>query len=284
MRNTVRTKIRVGKIRYLNCLPFYHRLDAAERRGEEGGLEFFESYPTRINRAMRQGKIDVAPISSLEYLNHPKEYLLLPRVAIGSRDFSGSVLLLARERIEGLDRARIALSRESLSSSALLKILLQYKYKLHNSFVTMETDPQRMLAGNQAALVIGDTALFYRPKEFVYKYDLSELWWNWTEKPFCFAAWAVRRDFAQRHPEEVGAFRRRLQENLERNLADLETLVQEGLGMSFMDEQFSKVFGYLFNLSYGMDAPMQEGLELFFRLANRLGLSPRPGKIEFFVA
>jgi len=230
MKSSVKTRTRIGKISYMNCLPFYHHLGSSE----SPPLELFEGVPVKINQLMHQGKIDMAPVSSLEYLNHQKDYLLLPHFAIGSRDFSGSVLLFSRERIEGLNRASIAVSRESLSSTALLKILLKFKYKFQNRFVVSQSDPKQMLSQNTAALVIGDDALLYCPKEFVYKYDLSELWWNWAEKPFCFALWAVRRPFAKRYPDEVAAFSKMLRHNLEKNLLDLEALLEDSLQINFL--------------------------------------------------
>ncbi len=274
-----RVTLRIGKIRYTNAIPFYHGLFQED---PPFGFEFFEDCPANINLAMHEGKIDIAPISSLEYLNHQEDYWLLPDLAIGSRDFSGSVLLLSKEKIEGLNKARIVLSRESLSSAALLRILLKFRYKLENQFAVSDSDPEQMLSKNKAALVIGDDALFYQPKDFVFKYDLSELWWNWTEKPFCFAVWAVRREFAESYRKETAAFYRVLRQNLDRNLADLETLVKEALHMSFIDKRFPQIFGYLFNLIYGLDSEMREGLELFYRMAHRLQLSPLPKKPEFF--
>ncbi len=276
-RPAVKTITRVGKICFINSLPFFHNLNQLDP-----SLEFYSSFPSRINLAMHQAKIDIAPISSLEYLNHKKNYLLLPDLVIGSRDFSGSVLLISKEKIEGLKGVEIALSRQSLSSTVLLRILLQFKYKFDNRFVISSKSPDEMLAKHTAALVIGDDALKYHPKEFVYKYDLSELWWNWTEKPFCFAVWAVRKAFAAKHPEEVQTFYRMLKENLNRNLTDIENLIKGALSLSFMDAEFPKIFGYLFNLSYGFDDSMKEGLELFYRLANRLGVSPRLKRLEFF--
>lgn len=275
---SLKTKIRVGKISYTNTVPFYHGLSG----GAEAGCEFYESFPTGVNQAMREGRIDIAPISSLEYLQRQKKYLLLPDLAIGARDFSGSVLLVSKERIEGLHKTKIALTHQSLSAAALLQILLRLKYKFANEFAIYQGPPEKALENHTAALVIGDEAFFFEPKEFCYKYDLSELWWNWTEKPFCFALWAVRREFAEDCPEEVSAFHKRLKKNLEKNLLDIETLIKEALELTFLDRQFSKVFGYLFNLNYHLDAALLEGLELFYRLAARLELAPRASKIEFF--
>ena len=272
-KNALKTSLRVGQISYTNCIPFYHGLE---------GIEFFRAVPTEINQAMREGRMDVAPISSLEYLLHAKDYYLLPQLGICARDFSGSVILFSKEKIENLNDVEIAVTNESLSSVTLLKILMKFKYKFENTFRTVPSKPDTMLLQNTAALVIGDDALFYHPKEFVYKYDLAELWWNWAEKPFCFAVWAVRKKFAAQNPEEVTQFWRRLRKNTENNLLDIETTIKEATDLTFLDEKFPKVFGYLFNLNYGLDAETLEGLELFYRLANRLKIAPKPEKLHFF--
>ena len=65
---------------------------------------------------------------------------------------------------------------------------------------------------------------------------------------------------------------------------DIESLIRDAMGLSFLDVRFSKIFGYLFNLHYRLDHPMREGLELFYRLAKRAGLSPQPAPLEFFKA
>lgn len=267
---------RVGKVTYINTAPFYYQLFEAETP-----VSFVEGSPSDINHLMYQGRIDFAPISSLEYALHQDRYLLLPGLCVGSRDFSRSVLLLSRERIDGLHREKIVLSRKSFSSAALLKILLKFKYRFENEFVTASGMPDEMLKLGKAALAIGDDALFYKPKEFLYKYDLSELWWNWTELPFCFAVWAVRRQYYAEDPRGVFEFYRRLRENAERNLQDLETLLREALGLTVRDDRFSQVFGYLFNLNYFLDQEMKEGLELFWRFAARAGLTPKVKVIRF---
>lgn len=280
MKTEVRTRLRLGRIRYLNTLPFYHGLISPS--GKNGlPLAWESGSPTQINQKMREGKIDVAPISSLEYLNHQARYLLFPDLCIGSRDFSTSVLLLSKERLEGLNGATLSLSEESLSAAALLKILLKFKFKFQNRFRVEPSNPAAMLAHSKGCLVIGDDALFFRPQEFVFKTDLSEAWWDWTGLPFCFSVWAVRRTHYERHADEVHRWYRRLKSNLEKNLEDLEKLLKEGMELTIADARFPTVFGYLFNLNYTLDPKMREGLELFFRLAHRLGISPRPKPLEF---
>ena len=119
----------------------------------------------------------------MEYLNHHSRYYLLPGLGIGARDFSGSVILFSKTPIENLNHKTIGLTRQSLSSSILLRILLKFKFKFSNRFKLFMMEPEKALEAYPAALVIGDEALFYNSQDFVYKYDLSEIWWNWAEKP-----------------------------------------------------------------------------------------------------
>jgi len=280
LKTAQKIKIRIGKISYLNCLPYFHNFSASD----DFDAEYLETYPSKLNLALRQGKIDLGPISSLEYLNHQNDYVLLPSLAIGSRDFSGSVTLFSHKKIEDLNGETIALSRQSLSSATLLRILLKFKYKYENKFVSTSHEPDELINQYPAFLLIGDQALYFQSKKFVYKYDLSELWWNWTRKPFCFAVWAVRREFALKNHDAVLRFASAMKEHLGKNLEDIESLILNGLQMDFLNVRFSKVFGYLFNLVYELDDSMCEGLELFFRLAKRLGVSPKPKRIEFLGA
>lgn len=270
------SQARIGKIAYVNTAPFYFNLFEGQPISS-----FIEGTPAQINQLMAKGKLDFAPISSLEYALHQDQYFLLPGLCIGSRDFSRSVLLFSRERIEGLNKATVVLSKKSLSSAALLKILLQFKHRFENKFLVSAGAPEAMLKLGDAFLTIGDEALFYQPKEFLYKYDLSELWWNWTELPFCFAVWAVRKEFFRAYPRETFEFLRILKENLERNLQDLEKLLKEALSLTIASDQFAAVFGYLFNLNYYMDQEMKQGLELFYRFAARAKLAPQVQDIHF---
>ena len=280
MKAETQAKLRLGRIRYLNTFPFYHGLVSASWENPFD-LVWETGSPAQINQAMREGRVEIAPISSLEYLNHQDRYLLFPDLCIGSRDFSASVLLLSRERIEDLHGAAISLSEESLSAAALLKILLKFKFRFTNEFRVEPSHPEEMLTQSKACLIIGDEALFFRPREFVYKTDLSQLWWDWTELPFCFSVWAVRKEFYKKHAAEVNSFYQRLKSNTERNLHDIEKMLKEGLQITLADEKFPVVFGYLFNLNYFLDDAMRHGLKLFYCLAHRLGVSPKPRKLNF---
>ena len=270
------TSLHLGKICYLNTLPFYHGLGE-----QDPNLVIDEGHPTQINRLIQEGQIDLAPISSLEYGVHPQNYYLLPDLCIGSNYFSGSVLLFSRVKISELNGKTIALSEESLSSQGLLKILLSKCYQFQNSFVALPSNPKQMLENALACLAIGDSALFHQTDEFVYKYDLGELWCEWTQKPFCFSVWAVRKSFFDQNREEVYAFHEKLKQTTQQNLQDLRTLIETSLGLSSYDQKFAQIFSYLSQLTYDFNETMQEGLIYFFNLARELQLIPTTPPLEF---
>ncbi len=269
-------KVRIGKINYVNTVPFYHGFS------EMNHVDICSTgSPSEINQAMRNGEIDIAPVSSLEYAMRFDEYLIFPELCVGSRDFARSVLLLSQEKINGLDGQKIVLTNQSFSSQALLKILLHFRYGFKNSFEVSDQSLDDLLARNQSVLSIGNEALFFKPNKFVYKYDLSELWWSWTNLPFCFALWVVRKKFYELYREETVNFFRELKAVTERNLLNLEQLIKESLEITIADERFTSVFGYLFNLSYLIDDEVKKGLLLFYRYANDLGILPHVPELNF---
>ncbi len=279
----ISTGIRLGRISYINTLPFYHGFESEqlEARAAFGEPRFGrEGVPSQINAWISAKEIDIAPISALEYARNPKDYYLLPGLCIGAHEFSGSVLLISKEKIENLDGKKIAITQDSLSAQALAKILLKKRFGFRNEFTISAQSADDMLKEASACLVIGDAALFYEPKEFVYKYDLSELWWEWALKPFCFSVWAVRREFFDANSEEVIAFSKRLKANTVKNLGQLQMLIQEGLGLQIHDAKFPVVFSYLSSLKFNFNETMQQGLARFFDDAAELGFVPHSPALQ----
>lgn len=276
----ISTQLQIGKISYVNTAPFYHGL-----LRESDDWKIAEGVPTQINQMIQTGQLDLAPISSLEYANRAADYLVLPDVSISARYASGSVILVSREKIENLNGKRIALSKESYSSQALVKVLLQKRFQFRNDYTDANGLPVDMMKDADACLVIGDKALFYRPKGFVYKYDLGELWSEWLGKPFCFSVWAVRKSYAEENAKEVALFHERLKENTAQNLGALEEFIKSSFRLSISDEWFAPIYSYFSQLSYDFDESIQDGLKTFYNYAKELNLIPSSAdQIEFFKA
>ena len=117
--------LRIGEISYLNCTPIFSMLRS---RFADPEYQFVCGTPAELNQRLRSAEIDICPSSSIEYARNPDSYLILPDISIASIGAVKSVLLFSPLPIEALNGAEIALTGESETSVALLKILLACRY------------------------------------------------------------------------------------------------------------------------------------------------------------
>ena len=61
--------LRVGRIPYLNCEPFFHRLT---------GVELVDLIPRLLGRAMAARELDAGPLSLMDYLRIEPDLTPLP--------------------------------------------------------------------------------------------------------------------------------------------------------------------------------------------------------------
>jgi len=153
-----------------------------------------------------------------------------------------------------------------------------------NEFVTVKQDPPKVLKEHSAALMIGDAALFFESADWFYKYDLAELWREWTGEPFVFSLWMVRKKIATEASGTIADFIEILRANLRKNLAEPEKLIEQALGMTPSDKLFAQTLGFLVNLRYEIDARMVTGLLKFYEFASEEGFAPEAKALEYFSA
>lgn len=205
--------LNIGLIDYLNTMPFHY--DLAERL-QDVDVHFERGVPSALNRMLKAGEIDLAPISAIETARHADEYVVLPGLSIASLGAVKTVLLFSwASDMSELDGKSIALTDHSATSVALLKILCKERYQIEPTFTTTKQHLPSMLAEHQGALIIGDDALvegvhhraLSSPKgwELPYIYDLGDEWLKMTGLPFTFSVWAARKDKAQAL-EDAGVF------------------------------------------------------------------------------
>ncbi len=192
--------LRSSRMRYVNDLPIYGAFDAGAV-AYPGTL--VADVPARLNVMMREGELDMGPVSAFEYASHAQHYALLPDLCIGARDEIVSVLLVSTLPPALLDGAKIATTAESASGKSLLRVLLERRYGVDARFVDVE-EPLEYARAGTPVLVIGDTAIdaaFQFPSEHVY--DLGALWRAWTGEQSVTAVWVARREVLQTRVEEV---------------------------------------------------------------------------------
>jgi len=240
--------LRLGCVRYLNALPLIH--------GWRGAVLF--DHPSTLCRELATGQLDVALVSSFEYLRNP-DYSIVDRVAISSRGPVYSVILAYLEAVETL--REVVVDPASATSINLLCCLLGER-SVPAKFVSAgDLNPTRGL------LLIGDQAIRFREQadERVQFLDLGAAWNESTGLPFVYALWLIRRDY--RGEEEIaGALRSLAEKNLE-NLSEL-IAAQPQPRRAFCEFYFHQCLRFTFA------DEEKEGFRKFGELCVKQGLLP----------
>ncbi len=257
-------KLRIGKIPYINLFPIYwtiqNKFDCSE-------YEFIEGVPSELNRMLREGRIDISPSSSIEYIRYPHLYELIEGHSISCAGCIASILLFSTKPIEDMNNHKIYVTSQSETSIALLQIVLKKFYGVECELITLDA-PQN--ARCESFFLIGDDALKIHKKLSTGKssflvYDLGELWTVHTNLPFVFALWIVRKDAWQ------DAHRRRL---LVRFIAaldnardsfrkDIHLISESSSNKDFLTKD--EMVSYWNRISYNLSDSHKESLKLFSR-------------------
>lgn len=177
--------IRLGAVSYLNARPLVQGLD---RQTDRFSLRF--DVPSKCAALLHDHSVDVGLIPSIEFVQRP-DYQVVPDVAIASNGKVASVAVFT-DRPIGAVRS-IAVDSSSRTSVALLRVLCAQWFDIEPKYVTLPPDLKSMLKRCDAALLIGDVALFTDPDALgIDKIDLGEEWTAMTDLPFVWAFWAGR--------------------------------------------------------------------------------------------
>jgi chorismate dehydratase len=269
-------RLRVSAISFLNTAPLMWDFEHGDRR------DFDISYtvPSFCADALQRGAADIGIIPAITYATVP-DLLVLADVAIAARGPVRSILLISHRPLEEV--RTIATDSSSRTSVVLLRVLLERRFGGARRLVTMDPDLPRMLAGCDAALLIGDRALRVDRNEYVV-YDLAAEWQQMTGKPFVFAFWAVRMAALSDFPREADLpriFRDSRDHGLEpHNLAQLARQWAPRVGLNETEVQ-SYLTG---NIHYFLDPGALDGLDLFFRYAAECGAIPQVPELRLLGA
>jgi chorismate dehydratase len=257
--------IRLGAVGYLNARPLVYRLD----RSPNFSLRF--DIPSKCAELLHAGDIDVGLIPSIEYLRG-KPMAIVPDIAIASRGAVTSVMLYTTKPVE--DVKSIAMDTSSRTSVALVRVLCAKSFKIDPRIESLDPKLDLMLGRCDAALMIGDNALF-EPRAASHEViDLGDAWLRLTGLPFVYAFWAGRPDaLTSAHVKE-------LQETRDRGLADADIVAREYLE-NWPDRHVLGARYLRENIKYYLGAEEKAGLEQFYRYAAEIGVAPR-GAVRFY--
>lgn len=259
--------VRLGAVSYLNTKPLVRGLDA---RTDLFSVRF--DVPAQCAALLHERRIDLGLIPAIEYLRG--DYRIVPGVAIASDGAVASVAIFSRVPIDQV--TTLALDISSRTSVALTRIMCVRRWNIAPKFTHAEPDLRAMLARADAALVIGDPALWIdHAAQGLIKTDLGEEWRMLTGLPFVYAMWCGRDGACgPEHVTELNAAR-------DRGVADAAAIAREHAHGD--SDREAQVVEYLSdNLKYGLGDAEIAGLRRFHELATDQGLAPGLRELRFF--
>jgi len=213
---------------------------------------------------LAQALVDVALVPAIEYQRIP-DLVVVPGVCVGSREKVRSVNLVSK--LDDLkDIRRVALDESSRTSAALVKIIFREFLGVEPEWVSAAPDLKRMLAENDAALIIGDPGMTFSPQGFTI-FDMASLWRKYTNHGFVFAMWMIGPTASAK--ARTLDFVAVCQEGLART-EEIIDFYQPLLGLG--RDELQTYLGE--NLSFSLDDELRAGLDLYYRLAFKHNLIP----------
>lgn len=268
--------LRVGRIPFLVCAPFFH--DFIGREGDCREFDFVDGPPSVHCRGLMDGSIDLSPASSITFALKPGAFVLSPALCTSCSFEVRSVKLFSHYPIQELGRRTVRITSQSRTSVALLRILLEMRYGVMPEY----KDGLAAEAGDDACLLIGDMALEENERNrFEYGYDLGSLWQEWQGLPFVFGAWVISKAAAKNNraglerymqltEASIADFRANVSASLDRWLARYPVSLPR-----HVVEDYYKVIDYRFT------DERKQSLSLFLSLAARMGLAQQNLPLEY---
>lgn len=246
--------LKIGFMDYANVYPiFYYLL-------QDKNIEYIRGVPSELNKAMREGNIDVSPASSIEFARNHYLYNVHNKICVSSFGAVKSVNIYSKYKIEDLHGKKVYFTKDSNTSTVLCRIVLEKFYQVKPLYVDDETIAD-------ASLLIGDKALFtYYNSDAPNIIDLGKEWYNFTKLPFVFALWIINKS------AEKNEYYNQLVDNITKYgmlfPKDISKLAPKYLERGYTLEQIED---YWNTIVYEITDEHRKGLSLFYNLAYELG-------------
>lgn len=260
--------LRIGQIDFTNVWPVSHYFPVAKFGPS---IEIISQVPTDLNRNMRNGAIDIGPISSFAYAESHNRYYILPNLSVSAHGSVRSILLFYRDSLDRVKNGRIVLTTTSATSVNLLKIILQKFHGGNPEYSFAPPSLHDMIEGMDGALLIGDDAI--RASWERHGYQVLDLSAEWTRHTGCwmtFAIWAVQREAIESMPDLISQIQASFLESKLRGKSD-----QSGIITAAMDRiggTYEYWNLYFSELNHDFSDEQKKGLLLYYQYALELGL------------
>ncbi len=224
--------LRLGCVKYLNAQPLIY--------GWPGAIKLDD--PANLCRKLADGELDVAFVSSFEFLSNPV-YTIVDDVALASDGPVYSVVLAHRGTLEEIQE--IVLDPASLTSVNLLRCLLAER-GLTPRFIPPGAGTAETVTSRRARLLIGNQAIRFRDRHAkdCSFWDLGAEWKETTGLPLVFALWLIRPE-VKNAKSIADRLRARRDENL--NFLDEVISVQTDFSPEFCRYYFCECLRFRFS-------------------------------------
>lgn len=256
---------RISASSYSNTAPLVWSFLYGQNHGKVEII--LDTAPARSAELLAEKRVDAAlvPVIGYQLIDGVR---LVPDVCVGALEKVRSVCLVTDGR--DLNQVRsVALDVSSRTSAYLTKILFREFVGLEPSYTDAEPDLGSMLERADCALLIGDPSLVIDESRYQ-KFDLVETWKGYTGLGFVFAMWMTHNTAS---PIDFAAARDEGLSHIDEIIANYETEI------SLKQDELKRYLTQ--NISYRVEKKMQEGMELYFRLARQHGLIPDNKPLEF---
>lgn len=247
----------VGKIPYLNCVPFFNYF-------EKRHFKLLPAAPRYLGMLSARGLIIATTFSLMDYLAQEDELELMD-YCIASFDRVRSILLFSRYPWRALEGKNIGIIDDTATSVHLLRVLLEKKYGVKADLVRMHganDDYQNF----DAVLLIGDPALKANKSGlpgFDRVFDLATEWYEWQKMPFVFAVWAVKKSVPPGMKRDLkAALRKALVREEKDHPSLLSTLHGRRIGLTK-----AETAAYLAGITFRLGRAERAAIEVFRMLA-----------------
>ncbi|MFZ1080719.1 MAG: menaquinone biosynthesis protein [Candidatus Kryptoniota bacterium] len=248
-------KKRLGAVSFLNTKPLIYGI---EKDLFPRNFQLTKAIPSTLALELNTGKLDVALIPSIAYAKNSPELRIVPECGIIAHDAVNSIRLYFNKDLKNIRSVAVDIS--SMTSVVLTKIILAEKFEVKPELIAAKPDVDKMLATADAALVIGDSALFKTGATDQNYLDLAEEWKDMTGLPFVFAVWAGREGAISQNDIQSIIFSKNL------GLDNIDSLCHEA-AVEY-NTSFDLVKSYLTeNVQFDLGENEIAGMRHFFELA-----------------
>jgi aminodeoxyfutalosine synthase len=245
----------IGKIPYLNSVPFYENI---ERRQ----FKILPVTPRRMGVLSLQGQLDAGLFSLMDYFRQHTKLDALD-FCIATRDQVKSVLLFSNHGWQDLDGKTIGIVDDTATSVKLLEVLLKKRYGV-KAFLHRMNSGINDYTKYDAVLLIGDEALQSRKfglAGFEIVYDLATEWYMWKKLPFVFAIWAVKKNMTKEKKDELNGIIQQSLVSSEGNYASVGQIHAKRINLT-IEESVDYLAGFNFRVGIRERAAIEEFHEL----------------------